>query len=214
MHLGNSPQQSQDVTQDAPTGLQQTIFPADGQKLSSQTVPVVDVQHWALLEQAPCRPTQAGPGAGGGGGVVGIGSAAGATHAPLWQVPTLQGVPAAFGLILPALQDFLPFLCWHLPRSQRSHSPALRRHLPELAAVASSASANPRTPSAPLNTVARARRREPTAARERERASNRPASIANLLRGERRWRQNARTAQCRQRQLRYCGAAYSEMNQM
>src|SRR5215218_5508659 len=101
MQVVSSPQQSLDVTQDALTGLQQTIFPADGQKLSSQTAPIVLVQHWALLEQAPCKPTQAGTGV--VGGVVGIGSAA-AIHAPFWQVPRLQGVPAAFGLILPALQ--------------------------------------------------------------------------------------------------------------
>src|SRR5215217_7463277 len=188
MQVVSSPQQSQDVTQDALTDLQQTIFPADGQKLSSQTAPVVNAQHWALLEQAPCKPTQAGPGAGGVVGVVGIVASTGAIHAPLWQVPRLQGVPSACGLILPALQDLLPFLCWHLPRSQRSHSPGFCRHLPELAAVASSASANPRTPSAPLSTVARARRREPTEARERERASNPLASMLGLLPGyNRRW---------------------------
>ena len=57
---------------------------------------------------------------------------------PLPPVTTVHGVPAAFGLILPALQRFLPFFRSHLPFLQVSHSLGLRLHLPLLAAVAAS----------------------------------------------------------------------------
>src|SRR5919112_586464 len=103
-----------------------------------------------LLEQSTCRPTseQAGGGVGGGGGDDGCdcvpvppaGSrvrtvlSSGATHRPLWHDPALQGVPAAFGLIFPALQLFFPFFRSHLPFLQVSHSPGFRLHLPELEA--------------------------------------------------------------------------------
>ena len=40
----------------------------------------------------------------------------GAMHCPFWQVPRLQGVPKALGLILPALQRFSPSFRSHLPR--------------------------------------------------------------------------------------------------
>src|SRR5918993_1728818 len=143
MHRVVGPQQSQLVPQDPPTGLQQTTLPACGQKLSSQMAPVVLVQHWALLEQATWRPTNEH----------GI-------HAPFSQVPPpLQGVPKAFALILPALQDFFPFLRSHLPRLQVSHSPGWRLHLVDLAASAASGSVSLRTLRVPPRAAVTAWRR-------------------------------------------------------
>ncbi len=65
----------------------------------------------------------------GGGGAV-----TAATHAPFWQDPVLQGVPNAFGLILPALHVFLPFFFSHLPFLQIWHSLGWVLHLEDLAA--------------------------------------------------------------------------------
>jgi hypothetical protein len=130
--------------------------------LSAQTA--VLVQHSALLEHDACKPVQ--------------------MHAPFWQNPLLQGVPKARGLILPALQRFSPFFLLHVPRSQRSHSPGLRVHLADRAALTLSVSASSSAPSAPLSAAASARRREPTDIRERARVSKRSAAIAGLLPGD------------------------------
>ena len=80
----------------------------------------------------------------------------------------MHAVPAAFGLHVPVLHVFLPFLFWHVPFLHFSHSSHSGWHLPDLAA---SASAKPRRPSTPPRSAPNVKRREPAAVRERARAS-------------------------------------------
>jgi hypothetical protein len=101
-------------------------------------------------------------------------------HCPFWQIPLLQGVPNGFDVILPFLHDFLPFFRSHVPFLQISHSPSVRWHFPDFAPAASSSAATPRRPTAPRRVAVRAWRREPAAERERERRSNRSASMLSL----------------------------------
>ena len=155
--------------------------------------------HAAKLPTPPGHdPPVAPPGHVGGGTAVAI-------QAPFWQDPTLHGVPNALGLILPALQLFLPCFRSHLPFLQVSHSLGLRLHCRD-SAVASFGSASPRTPTAPLMTAVRARRRVPRAVRERARVSKREASMTfpTGIACERRWRPGARAAHSRQRRLGCC----------
>jgi hypothetical protein len=97
------------------------------------------------------------------------------------QAPPHDTVPGGLATHLPRLQRFLPFLRRHRPLSHFSHSPHGCLHLPDLAAAASSERARPGRLSTPLRAATRARRREPTAVKDRASASNRSASIERSL---------------------------------
>ena len=108
----------------------------------------------------------------------------GAMHCPFWQLPPMQGVPKALGLILPRFAALLAVFAYTCPddsvRTRRAGAGTSGLGRSRIVGV----SVRPNVPRTAPMVAARARRREPVAEKERASVSNRDPSMAVAFRVE------------------------------